>query len=210
MKIIKKFSVLGLVGSLTLINAGCTPEGSASPGSDVASEHSLGGRGFEQAIDAPVTQEQVNRSLETAGCEVSELQREMLDLVNKARAEGRYCGEDYFPAVNALTWNCKLVEAGAIHNADMVKNNFFAHEGSDGLKAGSRLDSVGYNWATYGENLAAGFIEPKQAMEALLDSPGHCRNIMGAKYREFGAASVFYTEAEYSHYWAQLFGTEFQ
>ncbi len=206
MKTIKKISVLGLVSALTLVNAACVPEESGSESSAVASGSGLNGRGYDQAIT--VTPEEVERSFETAACDLSELQREMLELVNKARAEGQYCGKEYYPPVGALTWNCTLVKAGEIHNADMVKNNFFAHEGSDGLKAGARLDRVGYKWATYGENLAAGFIEPKDAMVALLDSPGHCRNIMGAKYQEFGAASIFYTEAEYSHYWSQLYGTK--
>ncbi len=210
MKTIKKISVFGFVSGLTLITAACVPEKPATDSSAVESASALNGRGFDQSLENTVTPEDVQRSFETAECEVSELQQEMLELVNKARAEGQYCGEAYFPPVPALTWNCTLVKAGEIHNADMVKNNFFAHEGSDGLKAGARLDRVGYNWGTYGENLAAGFIEPKDAMKALLASPGHCRNIMGAKYKEFGAAAIFYTEAEYSHYWSQLYGTKLQ
>jgi uncharacterized protein YkwD len=132
----------------------------------------------------------------------------MLELVNEARSEGRYCGDDFFEPAGAVTWNCKLADAAMVHNEDMVKNNFFAHEGSNGLKAGSRIDGVGYKWRSYGENLAAGFIEPKDAMQALLDSPGHCVNIMGRQFAEFGAASMFYTDAEYHHYWTQIYGTE--
>ncbi len=207
MKTIKKIGAVGLFCGLSLLNAACVPE---------ASDQGAQG-GVDNAVESngkarPISEAELNiisRSLETAKCDVSELQREMLELVNAARAEGRYCGDKYYPPVAPLTWNCTLVKAGEIHNADMVSNNFFAHEGSDGLKAGSRLDRVGYNWSTYGENLAAGFIEPKEAMEALLDSPGHCRNIMGEKYEEFGAASTFFTEAEYHHYWTQLFGTQF-
>ena len=209
MKTIKKISVLGLVSGMTLLSSACVPE---KPSNDAANQGGssavLEARGLSQPIDEEAL-ELAAKSVESAGCEVSELQREMLALVNKARAEGQYCGEEYYQPVAPLTWNCTLVKAAEIHNADMVANNFFAHEGSDGLKAGSRLDRVGYDWGTYGENLAAGFIEPADAMEALLESPGHCRNIMGSKYKEFGAASVFYTDAEYSHYWGQVYGTQF-
>ncbi len=208
MKTIKKISAIGLISSLAVLTAACGPE---SPSSD-STAASGSGRSVESGASARSPEEALElaaRSVENAPCEVSELQKEMLELVNKARAEGRYCGEEYYEAVAPVTWNCTLVKAAEIHNADMSTNNFFAHEGSDGLKAGARLDRVGYNWSTYGENLAAGFIEPKEAMEALLASPGHCRNIMGKKYEEFGAASVFYTKAEYSHYWTQVYGTQF-
>ena len=201
MKTIKKISAIGLSASILLLTAACAPD---DAGSDTA-------RGVESSSGYRYNEadfERVSRSLETATCDVSELQREMLDLVNEARSEGRYCGEDFYPAVAPLIWNCTLVEAAEIHNVDMSTNNFFAHEGSDGLKAGSRLDRVGYNWSSYGENLAAGFVEPKDAMEALLASPGHCRNIMGGKYEEFGAASVFYTDADYKHYWTQVYGAQ--
>ena len=208
MKTIKKISAIGLIASLVVLTTACGTESpssnsTAARGSGRSVESGTSARAFEESLEL------VSQSVENAPCEVSELQKEMLDLVNEARSEGRYCGEDFYPAVPPLTWNCTLVEAAEIHNADMAENNFFAHEGSDGLKAGSRLDRVGYNWSSYGENLAAGFIEPKEAMEALLASPGHCRNIMGGKYEEFGAASIFYTEAEYKHYWTQVYGTQF-
>ena len=42
-----------------------------------------------------------------------------------------------------------LTEAARGHSADMIARNYFRH----GM-VGSRLTSYGYNWVTYGENIA--------------------------------------------------------
>lgn len=143
------------------------------------------------------------------GCEVTAAQQKMMDVINAARLEERYCGDDFFIAVAPLTWNCKLENAAALHNDDMVQNNFFAHQGSNGLYAGDRVDAVGYNWRVYGENLAVGFTGEARATKALLASPGHCVNIMNGKVNEFGSVRILGVKGnEYGSYWTHVFGKE--
>lgn len=143
------------------------------------------------------------------GCEVTAAQQKMMDVINAARLEGRYCGDDYYAAIAPMTWSCKLEDAAAVHNDDMVQNNFFAHQGSNGLYAGDRVDSVGYNWRVYGENLAVGFTTEERATKALLASPGHCVNIMNGKVNEFGSVRIIGVEGnEYGSYWTHVFGKE--
>jgi uncharacterized protein YkwD len=143
-------------------------------------------------------------------CKPSKRQQKMLDIINKARSQARYCGEEYLHAVDPLTWNCKLEEAAQSHTQDMVSGNFFSHSGSNGLYADSRIDSAGYNWSAYGENLAAGFSSEEDALQGLLSSPGHCRNIMNHKFREFGSARIMNVQKnKYDSYWTHVFGAQF-
>lgn len=143
-------------------------------------------------------------------CVMTSSEQEMLDQVNQARSNRRSCGNDLMPAVATLSWNCQLRDAAFKHSTDMVENNFFDHTGSDGLSAGHRATASGYIWRSVGENLAVGQTSITQAVTGLLNSPGHCRNIMSAGFTEFGSALVLRsqvnTEADYSHYWTQVFG----
>ncbi len=68
----------------------------------------------------------------------------------------------------------------------MAKTNFFAHVGSDGSDTGDRLMNEGYDPMLWGENIAVGYDNAAQVMNAWLDSPGHCANIMDASYEDAG------------------------
>jgi uncharacterized protein YkwD len=87
----------------------------------------------------------------------------------------------------------------------MTTNNFFGHTGSDGLRAGNRIEASGYDWAHYGENLAAGFVFAEQAIDGFLENPGHCKNIMNPDSTHFGSYMTFSSNLEYQSYWIQLF-----
>ena len=139
-------------------------------------------------------------------CVVSSVQQQLLDAHNTARAEARYCGSSYYPAVTALSWNCQLSAAAAAHNQDMVDNNFFSHTGSDGLQPSDRVQAAGYEYSYMGENIAAGYSSVTSVMNGWLDSPGHCSNIMNANYTEMGADRLTSSTADYSTYWTADFG----
>lgn len=133
----------------------------------------------------------------------------MLSTVNAARAQARSCGsEGSFPATTALAWNCDLETAAEAHSTDMAANDFFSHAGSDGQQVDARATAAGYNWQWIGENLAAGIPlrEVAPAVQAWIDSPGHCANLMGSNYTEFGSARVENNASTYVVYWTQVFG----
>ena len=141
-------------------------------------------------------------------CEPTAGQQLMLKLVNEARAQDRFCGEDFYPATSPLVWNCQLEQAAIAHNNDMVQNNFFDHTGSDGLHAGDRIEAAGYYWRSYGENLAAGFDNEVGVINGLLESPGHCRNIMDPSFKEFGSTRATEVEGnEYRSYWTHEYAS---
>jgi len=139
-------------------------------------------------------------------CLTSELDDQLLEALNAARAEARYCGSEYYEAVEPVTWNCKLETAGLMHSQDMGDNNFFSHAGSDGLRVGSRATEAGYAWTMVGENIAAGFYSVDSVMQGWLNSPSHCSAIMNGYYEEGGVAVYIAENADYQVYWTMVLG----
>lgn len=123
----------------------------------------------------------------------------MLQLVNDVRKKGCQCGDTYYSAVPTISWNSQLEAAAYVHSEDMYTNKYFDHIAPDGSNGGVRIDKAGYNWFTFGENIAVGFKSEKEVLDGWLQSPGHCKNIMNKNFKEMGVARV-------GTYWTQEFG----
>lgn len=119
-------------------------------------------------------------------------QAEVLALVNKERTA---------VGCPVLTLNAKLTKAAQDHSADMAANSNMSHTGSDGSDPGLRITRAGYQWRTYGENVAYGYSTAEKVMEGWMNSPGHKRNILDCSYKEIGIGL-----AQPGHYWTQDFG----
>jgi uncharacterized protein YkwD len=82
-----------------------------------------------------------------------------------------------------------LTEAARGHSANMIARNYFGH----GL-VGARLTSYGYNWVTYGENIAGGYgynySSPRHTFDMWMASPGHHANIMNGTFQEVGVGTA--------------------
>ncbi|PWJ39250.1 CAP domain-containing protein [Sediminitomix flava] len=131
---------------------------------------------------------------------VSADQAKILELVNEVRAEGCDCGGQYYPPVAPVTWNAKLAASSYKHSKDMSDHNYFSHTSLDGRSAGDRITAEGYQWRTYGENIAMGYRTPETVMAGWIASPGHCKNLMNGNFKELGVGI-------YNYYWTQNFGT---
>ncbi|QNA98654.1 CAP domain-containing protein [Massilia sp. Se16.2.3] len=135
-----------------------------------------------------------------------EVGREILGLVNAARASPRMCGERSFGPAAPVRWNDALAAAALVHSRDMATHRHFAHRGSDGSEVGLRSSRAGYNWRQVGENIAAGQTTPKEAVEGWLDSPGHCANLMNPSFVEMGAGyDISRARMPGFVYWTQVF-----
>ncbi|MCW8329999.1 CAP domain-containing protein [Photobacterium sp. SDRW27] len=130
---------------------------------------------------------------------------QMLYAVNTARAQARDCGGQMMPAVDPLTWDYSLEQAAYVHSSDQANGGFMSHTGSDGSQPSDRVSAQGYNWASVGENVAAGQKDIDAVMTAWLNSAGHCKNIMSANYTQMGSASVSNSDTRYGIYWTQVF-----
>lgn len=132
--------------------------------------------------------------------------RRVLDLVNRARAAPRYCGNRAFNAARPLRWNEALAEASRLHAEDMARYNYFSHSGRDGSDPAQRVERAGYRYRATGENIAAGPQNAEDAVAGWIKSPGHCANLMSPAFTEMGAAFAIDRGSEMGVYWAQAFG----
>jgi uncharacterized protein YkwD len=135
------------------------------------------------------------------------VERQVLQLVNAARATARRCGATSYKAAPPVQLSAMLNRAALIHAQDMARHSHFEHEGTDGSTPSERITRVGYRWKTVAENIAAGSPNAQAVVDGWLKSPGHCANIMGAQYREMGIAFALDSKSEAGIYWAQEFAT---
>ena len=117
---------------------------------------------------------------------------QVVALVNQERAKA---------GCSALTVNDKLTAAAQNHSQDMASHSNMSHTGSDGSDPGRRITRAGYNWSTYGENVAYGYNSPEQVMNGWMNSPGHKKNILNCAFKEIGVGL-----AQPNSYWTQAFG----
>jgi len=134
--------------------------------------------------------------------------RDILALVNAARAQPRTCGTQAFGPAGPVTWNLQLGQAALAHSADMAQKHYFNHKQPDGSQPPDRATAAGYRWRRVGENIASGQRTPAEAVASWLGSPGHCANIMNPGFTEMGAAYVVNPQnRSRTVYWTQVFGT---
>jgi uncharacterized protein YkwD len=132
--------------------------------------------------------------------------RQILDLVNRARASGRRCGGVAYPAVPPLTLNPVLSGAALMHSQSMARYEEFDHRGHDGSSPATRIQRAGYGrYLIVGENIAAGAMTPAEVTEGWLQSPAHCENIMDGRFAEIGIAYAVNTGSSELVYWTQDF-----
>ncbi len=130
----------------------------------------------------------------------------VLDLVNRARAMPRYCGNREFKAAGPLRWNDVLAGASRLHAGDMARNNYFSHAGRDGSGPAQRIERAGYRYRSIGENIAAGQMKPEDVVAGWLKSPEHCANLMNPAFTEMGVAFAIERNSQMGVYWTQTFG----
>ncbi|WP_317441404.1 CAP domain-containing protein [Streptomyces collinus] len=103
---------------------------------------------------------------------------------------------------SALTLNPTLTKVAQAHSQDMATHQNMSHTGSDGSSPGDRITGAGYDWSSYGENVAYGYGTPEQVMAGWMSSPGHRANILNCSFKEIGVGL-----AQPNSYWTQDFGT---
>ncbi len=132
---------------------------------------------------------------------------EMLVYTNEARAAGARCAQDQFGPAPPMTMNEFARYAARLHSRDMAMQNYFEHASLDGRMFDQRMRAVGFDGGQpWGENLAGGQAEAADAVEGLMNSPGHCRNIMNPDFRVVGMGYAFERGSSLKHYWTQNFG----
>jgi len=127
--------------------------------------------------------------------------------ISSARATARSCGAKSFAPAVAVSWSGQLAQAALTHASWMQANEQFSHTGENGSDVGIRATAAGYAWRTIGENIAGGHPDMASVVQAWIDSPGHCANLMSPDFREIGLARVDGQPGNtFSTYWTLVLG----
>lgn len=107
-----------------------------------------------------------------------------------------------------LNYSEKLADAARRKAANMIEENYWAHNSPSGKSPWVWFGQAGYKYTFAGENLAKDFGDTSRMMEAWMASPTHRDNIVNAKYKDIGLAVVPATlQGSETVLVVQLFGT---
>jgi len=112
---------------------------------------------------------------------IESYERQLLDLANATRVK---FGKKPFE------WDETGVKTARKHSKDMADRHFFDHVNPDGKDPFDRMEDDGITYRAAGENIAAGYAWAIDAHEALMNSSGHRKNILG-DYEKFSAGVYF-------------------
>lgn len=101
--------------------------------------------------------------------------------------------------LQSLILNDKLASAAQKHTQWMYLNNTLDHN-ENGKNPGQRMQAEGYDWFTYGENIAMGYADPQAVFNGWITSPGHRANIENSRFRDVGFGNM-------GKYWTADFGS---
>ncbi|SCG96881.1 CAP-associated domain-containing protein [Romboutsia sp. 1001713B170207_170306_H8] len=116
---------------------------------------------------------------------------ETIDLINSTRAKFNF---------NSLEYSDTATKSARKHSKDMLENNYFDHINKQDETPFDRMENEGVKYMSAGENIASGQFNAIYAHEALMNSKGHRKNILG-EYKYIGVGigfggtyKIYYTE----------------
>lgn len=131
----------------------------------------------------------------------------LLAATNVARARGANCGGRWMPPAPPLAWDDRLFAAAQLYTQRMAALNFTGHiDPYTGTDPQARSQAVGFQ-GTAGENLQHGANSAVLAVQSLLQSPGHCMNMLDPRWKVMGGAYAASEQSSFGIHWSQLFGT---
>ena len=131
----------------------------------------------------------------------------MLRQINAYRAAGASCGGQAMPPAPPLGWSGELEKAAEVQVAHNARIGDVSHAGADGSSVGQRVTAAGFEWRAVGENAAAGSDTIPGTLAQWMKSPGHCRNMMGAGYKEVAVARKDNLSSPFRFYWIMVLAT---
>lgn len=90
--------------------------------------------------------------------------------------------------VSSLKLDPQLSKAASKKADDMFELDYWAHNSPDGKTPWVFIKNSGYNYVYAGENLARGFSDAKDAINAWMASPTHRANMLSSNYQDVGFA----------------------
>ena len=88
-----------------------------------------------------------------------------------------------------------------LHSLDMGTQDYFEHTGLDGREPHDRMIDAGFTGdLPTGENISGGYETSYDSMVGLMNSPGHCRNIMDPSYQVVGIGYAYVGGSYFGNY----------
>lgn len=104
---------------------------------------------------------------------------DLLNLTNKVRQQN---------GLSALSLDSELSQAASGKAADMFAKDYWAHTAPDGATPWGFIKNSGYEYLYAGENLARGFSNTSDVVNAWMASPSHRDNMLSSNYTDVGFA----------------------
>ena len=136
--------------------------------------------------------EQIQKMI-TQEVEMTQEEQETLDLINKYRKQN---------GLGELKPLARLQQTAKLKAEDLVKNEYFSHNSETLGNPFEMLKSNNVIYDIAGENLA-GNTEPKEAVEAWINSETHKQNILEEKFNYTGICVI--ESSVYGKIFVQLF-----
>ncbi len=105
--------------------------------------------------------------------------QELLVLTNKEREAN---------GLPSLKLSNELSVAAEGKANSMLSENYWSHESPSGVTPWVFIKNAGYNYTFAGENLARGFTNTQEVIDAWMASPTHKQNMLSGNYKEVGFA----------------------
>lgn len=129
----------------------------------------------------PQSKDSVKLNFKVAdGKEDSKAEQEMYRLVNSERVKA---------GIAPLVFDNSLRDVARMHSRDMFEKGYFSHYTPEGLSPFDRMDNSNIEYSFAGENLA---LAPSTdlAMQGLMNSPGHRKNILSPNFGKIGIGVI--------------------
>ena len=117
----------------------------------------------------------------------------MLSLVNKYRTDNN---------LNQLEMDNSLLQVAKTRVLET--HLLLSHNRPDGRSFSSALKDLGLVYSICGENICAGFSNPENALNSLIESSTHKDNILNPNFNKIGVSCI-QTNDGYGYYWVQIF-----
>lgn len=111
---------------------------------------------------------------------LSAVERKMVDLINLERTR---------EGLAALTPDLELSQVARIKSAEMIEKDYFSHTSPSYGSPFDMMKKFGITYRTAGENIACNQ-NVENAHEALMNSPGHRKNILSSDFTRVGIGIV--------------------
>lgn len=120
--------------------------------------------------------------------------QEVLRLVNIERAK---------EGLGSLCMDSQLSKVAQLKSQDMIDNDYFAHNSPVYGTPFEMMKSHGITYRIAGENIAMGHSTPQEVVNGWMNSEGHRKNIMNARFTNLGMGIAQAKSGRI--YWTQMF-----